>query len=120
MNWLDDKTIFNWGRTDETDVADDVFFYLDKSGISGSLSDSDTRPHSRSRSRTNSFSSVNSSTADVFKVEGMTSTLTVPDEKKSRTIARRIFKIDDVEEDDETKLGSLAVSEPADENKKDV
>ncbi|ORE11660.1 hypothetical protein BCV72DRAFT_283866 [Rhizopus microsporus var. microsporus] len=136
MNWLDDKTIFNWSRTDDSEVADDVFFYLDKSGISGrsrsgSASESDTRPHSRNRSRNNSFSSSSTigSVTEGFKLEGLTptnNTLTVPDDnnKKRKATARRIFRIDDVDEDDqEVKLGNLAVSEHiivTDETKKDI
>jgi glycerol-3-phosphate O-acyltransferase/dihydroxyacetone phosphate acyltransferase len=136
MNWLDDKTIFNWSRTDDSEVADDVFFYLDKSGISGrsrsgSASESDTRSHSRNRSRNNSFSSSStiSSVTDGFKLEGLTptnNTLIVPDDnnKKRKATARRIFRIDDVDEDDqEVKLGNLAVSEHiivTDETKKDI
>ncbi|CEP11763.1 hypothetical protein [Parasitella parasitica] len=134
MNWLDDKNIFNWGRTEDSDMADDAFYFLDKfygniSGRSrsGSVSESDSRPASRNRSRANSISNES-----FIKVEGMTSLThnnnTIPDDhaaaaaaaaapapapasfttqdqnpsgsNKSLT-ARRIFRIDDVEEDDE-------------------
>ncbi|KAI8641010.1 hypothetical protein BD408DRAFT_418933 [Parasitella parasitica] len=122
MNWLDDKNIFNWGRTEDSDMADDVFFFLDKfygniSGRSrsGSVSESDSRPASRNRSRANSVSNES-----FIKVEGMTSLpdnnnipdddiapapLVIQDEAPSGSnkslTARRIFRIDDVEEDDE-------------------
>ncbi|KAI9270869.1 hypothetical protein BY458DRAFT_456174 [Sporodiniella umbellata] len=97
MNWLDDKTIFNWGRTD-TDVADDVFFYLDKSGISGrsrsgSVSESESI-YSRPRSRSSSFSS-NCSTAgsEGFKVEAMTPTST-----ETGNLKKRMFRVGDADE----------------------
>lgn len=130
MNWLDDKNIFNWGRTEDSDMADDVFFFLDRfynniSGRSrsGSVSESDSRSASRNRSRANSISSES-----FIKVEGMTSlpnnnthnipddhvtaaaaaapVITISDHQKYPTstkplTSRRIFRIDDVEEDDE-------------------
>ena len=140
MNWLDDKTIFNWGRADDSDMADDVFFFLDKfySGFSGrsrsgSVSESDSRSHSRNRSRTNSHSgsisggSSSNLALDGFKVEGMTSLPQQPpaivisqdDAKKTEPIiaknisTRRIFRIDDVdeeEEEDEEDVRNLAVA----------
>lgn len=100
MNWLDDKTIFNWGTgkggADEnaSDITDDVFFYLDKfyGGISGrnsrsgSVSESDSKSVSRNRSRNNSISSSSAAApvatapaivvGDGFKIEGMTPTAT--------------------------------------------
>ncbi|KAI8988929.1 hypothetical protein BDB01DRAFT_574944 [Pilobolus umbonatus] len=124
MNWLDDKQIFNWGRSDESDLAEDVYFFLDKfygniSGRSrsGSMSESESRPMSRNRSRTNSF------TSDVFKVEGMTSIPqpnTSSDSNMKSLTSRRIFRIDDVDEDEEEekKMGKLAVTEG--DNKKSV
>lgn len=119
MNWLDDKNIFNWGRSEDSDMADDVFFFLDKfynniSGRSrsGSVSESDSKPSSRNRSRTNSFTSL-----EGYKVEGMTSLPTEQEENKPLLVARnvtsrRMFRIDDVEEeDDEEELGQLAVAQ---------
>jgi glycerol-3-phosphate O-acyltransferase/dihydroxyacetone phosphate acyltransferase len=107
MNWLDDKHIFNWGRGEENDLSDDVFYFLDRvyTGISGrSRSGSVSESDSRNRSRANSISS------EGFKVEGMTST----DDKG--VTPRRIFRIDDVDEDDdEDEVQHLAV-----EAKKDV
>lgn len=94
MNWLDDKTIFNWGRTD-ADIADDIFFYLDKSGISGrsrsgSVSESES-VQSRPRSRNSSFSSSSSTAgSEGFKVEGMTPTLA-----EKNGVVRRIFRMGD-------------------------
>ncbi|KAG2210538.1 hypothetical protein INT47_002480 [Mucor saturninus] len=121
MNWLDDKNIFNWGRSEDSDMADDVFFFLDKfynniSGRSrsGSVSESDSKPSSRNRSRTNSFTSL-----EGYKVEGMTSLPSVEGEEAKPLLvarnvtSRRMFRIDDVEEeeDDEEELGQLAVAE---------
>ncbi|KAI8881524.1 hypothetical protein K501DRAFT_324464 [Backusella circina FSU 941] len=130
MNWLDDKNIFNWGRSSE-DTSDDAFYFLDKfyggRSRSNSISESDSRPVSRNRSRTNSFTNM----SEGFKVEGMTSInntsasgnhLEVP----NKTKLRRIFRIDDVDEDEEedeedTKMGRLAVSENnISEDRKDV
>jgi len=126
MNWLDDKNIFNWGRTEDSDMADDVFFFLDRfygniSGRSrsGSVSESDSRSVSRNRSRANSISNEG-----FIKVEGMTSlpnnnnnipddhvaaaaapVITISDHQKTSgtkpLTSRRIFRIDDVEEDEE-------------------
>lgn len=127
MNWLDDKNIFNWGRTEDSDMADDVFFFLDRfygniSGRSrsGSVSESDSRSVSRNRSRANSISNEG-----FIKVEGMTSlpnnnnnipddyvataaaapVITISDHQKTPgtkpLTSRRIFRIDDVEEDEE-------------------
>lgn len=143
MDWLDDKNIFNWGRTDDSDMADDVFFFLDKfygniSGRSrsGSISESDSRSASRVRSRANSISS------EGFKVESMTSLPPpaphhIPDHPmddfsqlqnhETKVTSRRIFRIDDVEEDEEEEdaeeehvLSKLAVAEKQEEAKKDV
>jgi glycerol-3-phosphate O-acyltransferase/dihydroxyacetone phosphate acyltransferase len=138
MDWLDDKNIFNWSRTDDSDMADDVFFFLDKfygniSGRSrsGSVSESDSRSASRVRSRANSISS------EGFKVESMTSLPpqhnNIPDlhvedyssqqlqKNETKVTSRRIFRIDDVDEDDDEEeehvVGKLAVPEEA---KKDV
>lgn len=134
MNWLDDKNIFNWGRSEDSDMADDVFFFLDKfygniSGRSrsGSVSESDSKPSSRNRSRTNSFTNMS---LEGFKVEGMTSLpvdeSVIINESTKPIIARnvtsrRMFRIDDVdEEDDEEELGQLAVAEGYQEDKKDI
>jgi hypothetical protein len=143
MDWLDDKNIFNWGRTDESDMADDVFFFLDKfygniSGRSrsGSVSESDSRTVSRVRSRTNSISS------EGFKVESMTSLPpqhNIPDlhiedysqqqlvqKNETKATSRRMFRIDDVEEDEEEDaeeertVSKLVVAEKQEEAKKDV
>lgn len=137
MNWLDDKNIFNWGRAEDSDMADDVFFFLDKfyGGISGrsrsgSVSESDSRTTSRNRSRANSTSSM-----DGFKLEAMTSLpppavedikLDKPKLVKNRS-SRRIFRIDDVdeeeedqEEDQESDLSQLAIAQYPPESRKDV
>ncbi|KAI8381423.1 uncharacterized protein BYT42DRAFT_494763 [Radiomyces spectabilis] len=103
MEWLDDRNLFNWGRTEESDV-DDIFFFLDKhngsiSGRSrsGSASESESsRPVSRNRSRSNSL-------GEGFKVEAMT---------PARVSRRPVFKITDVDED----IDELAV---ADQKKQD-
>lgn len=127
MNWLDDKNIFNWGRSEDSDVADDVFFFLEKfygRSRSGSVSESDSKPSSRNRSRTNSFTNMS---MEGYKVEGMTS---LPVEEQvahdvkpviARNVtSRRMFRIDDVEEEDEEELGQLAVAEVGYQGKKDV
>ncbi|KAL9536881.1 hypothetical protein MBANPS3_012289 [Mucor bainieri] len=135
MNWLDDKNIFNWGRTEDSDMADDVFFFLDRfygniSGRSrsGSVSESDSRSASRNRSRANSISNEG-----FIKVEGMTSlpnannnipndhaaaaaaatpVITISDHQTSPSTkpltSRRIFRIDDVEEDEDEEEGEEA------------
>ncbi|KAI7904725.1 uncharacterized protein BX663DRAFT_530203 [Cokeromyces recurvatus] len=140
MNWLDDKTIFNWSRAEDyaSDIADDVLYFLDKfSGRSrsGSVSESDSRPISRNRSRVNSFSS---SDGEFIKVEAMTSLPThhstssnmlyhnTSDTNTSKTMltSRVIFRIDDVdEEEEERELDDLAVTEGRQqqrETKKDI
>ncbi|KAF7730269.1 hypothetical protein EC973_002512 [Apophysomyces ossiformis] len=97
MEWLEERNIFNWGRVDESD-ADDVFFFMNKQdgsisgrSRSGSISDSDSRPGSRGRSRANSI--------DGFKVEGMTSL------RNRRNVQRPVFKIEDVDEEDHEEEG---------------
>lgn len=137
MNWLDDKSLFNWGRAEDSDIAEDVSFFMERfygsiSGRSrsGSVSESDSRTISRNRSRANSISS---SSMDGFKVEAMTSLPNnippsiVVDETESlikldhkpliakNISTRRIFRIDDVdeeeEEEDEEELNHLAVAQ---------
>ena len=144
MNWLDDKNIFNWGRTEDSDMADDVFFFLDKfygniSGRSrsGSVSESDSRSASRNRSRTNSISSEG-----FLKVEGMTSLpnnnnnnipddnatvapVIIQDQKPPNSkplTSRRIFRIDDVEdeEEEEDQEDHIVHKLSVNDNKKDV
>ncbi|KAG2231461.1 hypothetical protein BDF21DRAFT_418831 [Thamnidium elegans] len=135
MDWLDDKNIFNWGRGEDSDMADDVLYFLDRfygniSGRSrsGSFSETDSRPLSRNRSRTNSFSN-----GEGFKVEGMTSLPTPStneeeDNNKSVTTksltSRRIFRIDDIDEEndeeEESKMDHLAVAEGYEETRKDI
>jgi glycerol-3-phosphate O-acyltransferase/dihydroxyacetone phosphate acyltransferase len=123
MNWLDDKNIFNWGRAEDSEMTDDVFFFLDRfyggRSRSGSVSESDSRSMSRNRSRASSISSM-----DGFKLEGMTSlpaveegAVVTSDNNKAKT--RRIFRIDDVDEDDD-ELSHLAVAQGHPETKKDV
>lgn len=106
MNWLDDKTIFNWGRITE----DDAFSFWDfNRSRSGSISETDSRSHSR---RSSFSSSSNSSIVEGFKIEGLTSTLNNmlhEKNKDNRMTTRRIFRIDDEYEQD---LGNLTVSEP--------
>ncbi|KAI9473901.1 MAG: hypothetical protein EXX96DRAFT_579809 [Benjaminiella poitrasii] len=146
MNWLDDKTIFNWSRAEDyaADIADDVLYYLDKfSGRSrsGSVSESDSRSVSRNRSRTNSISS-STSDGGFIKVEAMTSLpgpqpypanniphhdITMNDNTSKKSLTTRIiFRIDDVDEEDERDdqdyhVDSLAVNEEQrHESKKDV
>ncbi|KAI8987852.1 hypothetical protein BDF20DRAFT_904750 [Mycotypha africana] len=122
MNWLDDKNIFNWTRTDDSDMADDVFFFLDKfynniSGRSrsGSISGGES---SRNRSRSNSISSIGSNEGFI-KVEAMTIhqnhtangeiTEKISEESDKQLRSRRsIFRIDDIEEDtEEVKIGTF-------------
>ncbi|KAG1144350.1 hypothetical protein G6F37_006327 [Rhizopus arrhizus] len=106
MNWLDDKTIFNWGRIAE----DDAFSFWDfNRSRSGSISETDSRSHSR---RSSFSSSSNSSIVEGFKIEGLTSTLDNmlhEKNKDNRMTTRRIFRMDDEYEQD---LGNLTVSEP--------
>ncbi|RCI06909.1 hypothetical protein CU098_012907 [Rhizopus stolonifer] len=121
MNWLDDKNIFNWVRSEEDDgFLDKFYFNISGRSRSGSVSESD----SRSRSRTNSISS------EMFKIEGMTSlpqkqpipelVITSPHDQK--LLSRRIFRIDDVEEDedDEERDGKLVYKLAIREDKKDI
>lgn len=121
-------------------MADDVLFFLDRfygniSGRSrsGSMSESDSRPLSRNRSRTNSFSN-----SEGFKVEGMTSlpppapieeaSIVEKEPAVKNVTSRRIFRIDDIDEDDEqeeedSNLDQLAVAEGLsnhNESKKDI
>ncbi|CAO3634555.1 unnamed protein product [Mucor hiemalis] len=140
MNWLDDKSLFNWGRAEDSDIAEDVSFFMERfygRSRSGSVSESDSRSVSRNRSRANSTSS---STMDGFKVEAMTSLPNnippVVDETESlikldhkpllakNISTRRIFRIDDVdeeEEEEEEELNHLAIAQGlAHESRKDV
>ncbi|KAI9033557.1 hypothetical protein CLU79DRAFT_724298 [Phycomyces nitens] len=119
MDWLDDKNIFNWGRTEESDADD--FYFLDRftsfrsngaRSRRGSTSEetsfdqigSSSKQSSRNRSRAGSF--VNGLLSmEGFKIESMTS-LPPP----SKTSQRPIFRIDDIEENSSEVVDSLDIA----------
>ncbi|KAI8375139.1 hypothetical protein BD560DRAFT_349893 [Blakeslea trispora] len=115
MNWLDDKNLFNWARSEEDDGFFDKFYFnISGRSRSGSVSESD----SRNRSRSNSIS------GDLLKIEGMTSLPSIPQRyipelvvttTDDRKLSRRIFRIDDVDEkeleEDEEDNASITRSE---------
>lgn len=96
---LDDKNLFNWGRTEED--MDDSSFYL---GLHGSLtpyarsrrgSASESEATSRPRSRASSFG--NTVMVDGFRIEAMTS-LEQDQQQQQHLKQRPTFKIEDVDE----------------------
>ncbi|OBZ91192.1 hypothetical protein A0J61_00763 [Choanephora cucurbitarum] len=122
MNWLDDKNLFNWARSDEEDGFFDKFYFnISGRSRSGSVSESDSRNRSRS----------NSASHELLKIEGMTSLPSITQRHipelivtstNDRKLSRRIFRIDDIdekelEEDDDDSNNSKPGSES--EDKKD-
>lgn len=101
--WMDDRNIFNWGKAEDSDTEDNLFFmgrsFTGNRSRSGSASEIDSgwTPGSRNRSRT---SSVSSNNGDSFKVESMTS---LPKQTPFNDIndglkQRPIFKIEDFDQ----------------------
>lgn len=100
---MDDRNIFNWGKAEDSDTEDNLFFmgrsFTGNRSRSGSASEIDSgwTPGSRNRSRT---SSVSSNNGDSFKVESMTS---LPKQTPFNDIndglkQRPIFKIEDFDQ----------------------
>jgi glycerol-3-phosphate O-acyltransferase/dihydroxyacetone phosphate acyltransferase len=99
---MDDRNIFNWGKVEDSDADDSLYFLGRSSGSrsrSGSASEIDSgwTPGSRNRSRT---SSVSSASGEGFKVESMTSLpKTKPFSDLDQGLKQRpIFKIEDFDD----------------------
>ncbi|KAL0086234.1 hypothetical protein J3Q64DRAFT_1658671, partial [Phycomyces blakesleeanus] len=112
MDWLDDKNIFNWGRTEESDADD--FYFLDLGEASSDQMASSSKQGSRNRSRASSF--VNGLLSmEGFKIESMTS---LPPLTKSAH--HPIFRIDDIEENTSELIASLDVAKNQTDKEKSI